>query len=140
MSIAIANESAEAVLDLLIQLKLLDALPKPPEADQLVAEGLIRLLFRGFGIIGRVEEIYQQDANLRNAFRALSEASARCDRAKLRLPVIAAYYSGPPVPISAPALAIDYDAAWFPDQNHRAIPSRHARQGSGVDIHRLEKR
>lgn len=116
---AIANESAEAVLDLLIQLKLLDALPKPPEADQLVAEGLIRLLFRGFGIIGRVEEIYLQDANLKNAFRALSEASARRDRAKLKLPVIAAYYSGPPVPISAPPLAIDYDAAWFPDQPDR---------------------
>ena len=128
---AIANESAEAVLDLLIQLKLLDALPKPPEADQLVAEGLIRLLFRGFGIIGRVEEIYLQDTNLKNAFRALSEASARRDRAKLKLPVIAAYYSGPPAPISAPPLAIDYDAAWFPDQPDRVI----LRNKTGTTLH-----
>jgi len=128
---AIANESAEAVLDLLIQLKLLEALPKPPEADQLVAEGLVRLLFRGFGVIGRVEEIYQQDTNLKKAFRALSEASDCRDRAKLKLPVIAAYYSGPPRPNSAPALAIDYDAAWLPDQPDRVT----LRNKTGMTLH-----
>ena len=116
---AIAEESAEAALDLLIQLKVLEALPKPPEADEMVAEGLMRLLFRGFGIIGRVEEIYHQDANLKNAFRALSEASARRERAKLKLAVIAAYYAGPPSPPSKPALAIDYDEAWRPEEPDR---------------------
>ena len=128
---AIANESAEAVLDLLIQLKLLEVLPKPPQADQLVAEGLIRLLFRGFGIIGRVEEIYHQDTNLKNAFRALSEASARRARAKLKLPVIAAYYSGPPLPMTQPALAIDYDAAWLPEQPDRVT----LRNNTGKALH-----
>ena len=118
---AIAEESAEAALDLHIQLKVLEALPKPPEADELVAEGLVRLLFRGFGVIGRAEEIYHQDANLKNAFRALSEASARRERAKLKLPVIAAYYAGPPAPPSKPALLIDYDEAWRPEQPDRLM-------------------
>jgi len=84
-----------------------------------VAEGLVRLLFRGFGVIGRAEEIYHQDANLKNAFRALSAARARREQAKLKLPVIAAYYAGPPSPTSRQALAIDYDEAWLPEQPNR---------------------
>lgn len=112
---ALANESAEAGLDMLIQLKLLEALPKPPEADELMAEGLVRLLFRGFGILGRVEEIYRQDANLQNTFRALIAASERREQAQLKLPALAAKYAGPPFTVGN-AVTVDFDETWLPER------------------------
>lgn len=112
---ALANESAEAGLDMLIQLKLIEALPKPPEADELMAEGLVRLLFRGFGILGRVEELYRQDASLQNTFRALIAASERREQAKLKLPALAAKYAGPPFAFGN-AITVDFDETWLSER------------------------
>ena len=110
----LASRARSALEDAAASLGRLDALPRPPGAVALFAEGVARgYVGDVLGVIGRALDLQGRQSELEAEVHRLLSAMRRIEAATLELPRLAARFAGPPAP-GPPPIAVDLDAAWGP--------------------------